>query len=486
ATGLHRARAGHTATVLPDGSVLVFGGVGADGRLVGAAEVFHPSTSRFELLGDAGLAPRAGHTATLLTDGRVLVAGGVGEQGVLLPGVELWSPRDRAAERVDARLHHARRGHTAVLLADGTVWIAGGADGQDALVAESEVFHPTLDRVTLGRPSALPSTTEAPRMTGSIPSEGEGDVPTEALLAVRFSRPVLPPSLSASTVRLTGPAGAEAAAVVAAEGGRLLFVTPTADLLAGAEYTLTLDGVTDGEGRRLPATALRFTTAAPPTQHHAGAGSGPFGRYVEHHGGGQYDLTPPGSPAERDEPEWRGERRHGQPYSPWQSLPPLQAPPGVTALAGQVLRLNGQPLAEVTLQIGARSTRTDRSGRFLLTDIPAGYPVLIMDGSTANRPGRTYGIFDYRVRTTAGQTTVLPFTIWMPLLDTAHAVALPVPTPAEVVVTSPRLPGLEVRIPAGVVLQTAGGPLRWMALTEIPVDRPPYPLPAGTTFFFTP
>jgi hypothetical protein len=109
-----------------------------------------------------------------------------------------------------------------------------------------------------------------------------------------------------------------------------------------------------------------------------------------------------------------------------------------------------------------------------------------MDGSSANRPGRTYGIFDYGVYPHTGQTTVLPFTIWMPLLDTEHAMRIPVPTPREVVITSPRMPGLEVRIPENVVLHTTAGPLRWMALTQIPVDRPPFPLPDGTNFFFTP
>jgi len=61
----------------------------------------------------------------------------------------------------------------------------------------------------------------------------------------------------------------------------------------------------------------------------------------------------------------------------------------VTALSGQVLRLNGLPLAEVTLQVGARSTRTDRTGRFLLTGIVAGTPVFVINGATANQPGRT-------------------------------------------------------------------------------------------------
>jgi hypothetical protein len=36
-------------------------------------------------------------------------------------------------------------------------------------------------------------------------------------------------------------------------------------------------------------------------------------------------------------------------------------------------------------------------------------------------PGKTYGTFEYGVPVKARKTTVLPFTIWMPLLDTEHA-----------------------------------------------------------------
>ncbi|MGH7391689.1 MAG: RHS repeat-associated core domain-containing protein, partial [Candidatus Rokuibacteriota bacterium] len=193
------------------------------------------------------------------------------------------------------------------------------------------------------------------------------------------------------------------------------------------------------------------------------------------------------APVELDEKEWTGERRAGKPHSRWRELAPLQAPPGVTALAGQVLRLNGRPLADVTLRIGARSARTDDTGRFLLRDVPAGYPTLIMDGSTASRRGRTYATFDKGVHVEAGNTNVLPYTIWLPLIDTQHATRVLVPTPQEIVATTPRVPGLEMRIPAGVVLRMRDGqPLRWVTLTQVPVDRPPFPLPEGTTFFFTP
>ena len=453
---MHRARAWHTATVLPDGTVLIVGGVGRGRQLVREAELFRPATQSFELITDSGIAARAFHTATLLTDGRVLIAGGVSDHGTVEASAEMWSPHTRAADPIGASLDVARRRHGATLLPDGRVWITGGEDGAGRTVASDEVFEPRRDRFASLRQA--PSLPGALGIAGSIPAHKDDDVAPDVIVAIRFSRPVRPASVSTAKVRLVGPVGVEPAEVIVAEGGRLAFIHPTEDLLAGAEYTVTVAQVVDAQGVPIPEASFTFTTAVPETTAHPGHGSGPFGRHGGHHGHDQYDTTRPGQPAEVDG-EWRGERRGGKPYSRWQSLPPLMAPPGVTALSGQVLRLNGQPLADVTLQIADRSTTTDRSGRFLLTEIPTGYQMLIMDGTTANRPRRTYGIFDYGVYPKAGQTKVLPFTIWMPLLDTEHATRIPVPTPHEVVVTTPRVPGLEVRIPEDVVLQTAAGPL---------------------------
>lgn len=270
--------------------------------------------------------------------------------------------------------------------------------------------------------------------------------------------------------------------------GLLVFITPDAALAAGARYTVTLNGLEDREGFLVPFTAIRFTTVPGPTTTSSG-GAGRSGGSSEAGTGHQGHHASAGSETSEtlDEWEWRGERRNGKPYSPWQSLPPLQAPPGVTALAGQVLRLTGQPLADVTLQIGYRRTRTDATGRFLLTDIRPGYPTLVMDGSTANKPGKTYGMFDAGVDIEPGETNVLPWTIWMPLIDTHHATRIPVPTTSEIVATTPRIPGLEARIPANIILRTRSGqPLTSITLTQIPVDRPPFPLPEGSDFFFTP
>ena len=87
----------------------------------------------------------------------------------------------------------------------------------------------------------------------------------------------------------------------------------------------------------------------------------------------------------------------------------LAAPRGATALSGQVLQLNGQPLAGVTLRIRDAVAVSDSFGRFVLAhDVPAGMQVLRIEGSSADRRGRTYGDFEASVDVAAGQITVLP------------------------------------------------------------------------------
>ena len=86
ATGsMTRPRICRSATLLPDGTVLITGGE----VTAGSAEVFDPSTGRFASTADMS-ATRGGHSATALNDGTVLVAGGysfeaIGQGWVALP-----------------------------------------------------------------------------------------------------------------------------------------------------------------------------------------------------------------------------------------------------------------------------------------------------------------------------------------------------------------------------------------------------------------
>lgn len=174
--------------------------------------------------------------------------------------------------------------------------------------------------------------------------------------------------------------------------------------------------------------------------------------------------------------------------STWRLFRPLQAAPGVTALAGQVLKLNGAPLADVTLSFQGRSASSDMTGRFLITGVVGGTDVLRIDGSTADRSNRAYGIYEVRTEVPIGKTTVLPYTIWMTRLDLKNAVTIPSPTTKETIVSTPVIPGLQVVLPAGsVVKDDSGEVVTQLSITPVPVNRPPFPLPAGVVvpLYFT-
>ena len=75
ATGsLATARSAHTATLLPNGKVLVAGGYNGSGSLA-SAELYDPASGTWTATGSLATA-RIAHTATLLPNGKVLVAGG--------------------------------------------------------------------------------------------------------------------------------------------------------------------------------------------------------------------------------------------------------------------------------------------------------------------------------------------------------------------------------------------------------------------------
>ena len=83
-------RAGHTATRLNSGLVLVTGGVNENATL-SSALLYDPVLGTFTPTGNMRTA-RANHTATLLNDGRVLIAGGDLGNGLAAKTAELYDP----------------------------------------------------------------------------------------------------------------------------------------------------------------------------------------------------------------------------------------------------------------------------------------------------------------------------------------------------------------------------------------------------------
>ena len=82
------ARFDHTATLLPDGKVLVAGGQGRPGDLA-SSELYDPATRTWMSTGSLAT-DRFSHTATLLPNGKVLVAGGEDTSFMSLASSELY------------------------------------------------------------------------------------------------------------------------------------------------------------------------------------------------------------------------------------------------------------------------------------------------------------------------------------------------------------------------------------------------------------
>jgi hypothetical protein len=154
ATTSQIAREFHTATLLPDGRVLIAGGMNWDLMTVAAsAELYDPATGTFSPTGPMATA-RAAHTATLLADGRVLITGGEyldgGTNWAYLSSAELYDPKtgkfSPSGSMVDNRFNH-----TATLLSNGRVLIAGGygeiAGGYgEAVLDSAELYDPETGR----------------------------------------------------------------------------------------------------------------------------------------------------------------------------------------------------------------------------------------------------------------------------------------------------------------------------------------------------
>jgi hypothetical protein len=121
---MHHSRVYHSATLLPDGRVLVAGGMDEGFNPLRTSEMFDPETNRWTEAGKM-TESRTEHSAALLKDGRVIVTGGMNEKLQIIGTTEIFDPETgKWSEYTSMRT--VRRGHFTLSLPDGRVAVVGG------------------------------------------------------------------------------------------------------------------------------------------------------------------------------------------------------------------------------------------------------------------------------------------------------------------------------------------------------------------------
>ena len=135
----------YSATLLPDGRVLIAGGYNGS-AVLSSSEIFDPlanaGVGSFTATGSMST-PRRSYAAAALPDGRVLVIGGF-NGSTSVSSAEIFDPSANAgagAYTTTALMSASRIDHMATLLSDGRVLIAGGYNGS-AVLSSSEIFDP--------------------------------------------------------------------------------------------------------------------------------------------------------------------------------------------------------------------------------------------------------------------------------------------------------------------------------------------------------
>ena len=141
--------------------------------------------------------------------------------------------------------------------------------------------------------------------------------------------------------------------------------------------------------------------------------------------------------------------------------------PGVTirAVLTQVLNAN------VSIVQSVAAVQTDPQGQFTIPQAPVGIVKLLVDGSTAQRPG-TFPSLDYDLVTVAGLNNKLTAPIFLLPLNPANQLCV-TPTTGGGTLTIPEAPGFSLTFGPGQVTFPGGSKTGCVSVTVVHADKVP-------------
>jgi PKD repeat protein len=147
------ARCGHTSVAMPDGSIVLMGGRNSSSNLLN--DVWRSTNNGatwMQQTASAGWSTRWGHTSVAMPDGSIVLIGGVHTSGAISKH-DVWQSTDNGATWTQMTASpgwSARAWHTSVALPDGSIVLMGGTGigGQKNDVWRSTDNGATWTRVT--------------------------------------------------------------------------------------------------------------------------------------------------------------------------------------------------------------------------------------------------------------------------------------------------------------------------------------------------
>ena len=198
----------HTATLLPDGKVLLV--TPRNAEIYDAVTGTWTAAGNFNSYGSSSIP-----TATLLSDRRVLIYGFINEGDGIEPP-RLYDAA-KGSWRYIGDLTNSRSDHTATLLPNGRVLVAGGVRYYESTLNSAELFDPGLPQTGTIISASAASFSLTGVSSEAIVSGFGSDLATITSGATTIP---LPTSLAGTTVKVKDSVGAERLAP-------LFFVSPT-------------------------------------------------------------------------------------------------------------------------------------------------------------------------------------------------------------------------------------------------------------------